>query len=202
MISKTLLFLPIAYLFGSVPWGVIVTRFFANINIREAGSGNIGAHNVYRLTGTKLGLATLIGDLLKGAIPIYIALAWIEPGWQGDVWLSLVALSAFFGHLFSIFLGFKGGKGVATGAGCFLAISPTVFFVCLLVYILILCMSGYSSAGSLSASLVLPIVTWPATHSLSITLTALILTVAIFTRHSDNIGRLAQGKEHPSFRAE
>ena len=201
MILKAMLLLPFAYLLGSVPWGVILTRVFGDVDVRSAGSKNIGAYNVFRVGGTRLGLMTLGGDLLKGAIPVLMAICWLGVSdWKGEVLVCLVALSAFAGHLFSIFLGFKGGKGVATTAGCFLVISPFVFLVCGLVYVLVLCWWGYSSAGSLSAAAILPGAIWLATHSVPITGCALIMALLIFVRHAQNIKRLLEGTEHSSFR--
>jgi glycerol-3-phosphate acyltransferase PlsY len=197
MISKALILLPSAFLLGSVPWGVIVTRLFSDVDIRGAGSRNIGAYNVYRVAGKKLGVMTLVGDLSKGAIPVLAAVHWFGiSGWKGELWVCLVALAAFAGHLFPVFLGFKGGKGVATAAGCFLVISPLVFLVCVLVYVLVLCTSGYSSAGSLSAAAVLPGAIWLATHSVPITGCAFVMALLIFARHAENIRRLVHGMEH------
>lgn len=201
MILKTLLLIPFAYLLGSIPWGVILTRIFNDVDVRAAGSGNIGAYNVFRLAGKTLGLMTLGGDLLKGAIPVLIGMLWLGVSdWKGELLVSLIALSAFSGHLFPLFLGFKGGKGVATAAGCFLVISPLVFLVSVMLYILVLCWSGYSSAGSLSAAAVLPWVVWLAMHSVPITACALIMTMMVFVRHTDNIRRLLKGTEHSSLR--
>ncbi|MBW2259289.1 MAG: glycerol-3-phosphate acyltransferase, partial [Deltaproteobacteria bacterium] len=178
MIFKTALLLPLAYLIGSVPWGLILTSIFSDVDIRAAGSGNIGAFNVFRLTGKTLGLLTLGGDLLKGAIPVLVATLWIGTSdWRGEVLVCLVALSAFAGHLFPLFLRFKGGKGVATAAGCFLVISPLTFLVCLLVYVLMLCWWGYSSVGSLSAAAILPLAVWLTTGSVPVTVCALIMAV-------------------------
>jgi glycerol-3-phosphate acyltransferase PlsY len=201
MISKAI-FLPVlAYLIGSVPFGIILTRLFSDVDILKLGSKNIGAYNVYRLTGATLGLLTLAGDLLKGAIPVFISLHWIHvSGWQGELGVCIVALSAFTGHIFSVFLGFKGGKGVATAAGCFLVLSPFVFVVCLLTYLLVLCSFGYSSAGSLAAAAVLPFGIWLASHSVPLTGCAVIMAIGIFFRHKDNIKRLIDGTEHSSLR--
>ena len=202
MIFKAITLLSFAYFLGSVPWGVILTRLFSDVDVRKAGSGNIGAYNVYRLAGKNLGIMTLVGDLLKGAVPVLVALYWVDVSdWKGEVWVSLVALAAFAGHLFSVFLGFKGGKGVATAAGCFLIISPWVFIVCVLIYVLVLCSSGYSSAGSLSAAAVFPWAIWLDTHAVSITGCAFLMAVLIFFRHTDNIKRLLEGKEHSSLRS-
>jgi glycerol-3-phosphate acyltransferase PlsY len=199
MILKAVLLSPLAYLLGSVPWGLVLTRIFSDVDITAAGSGNIGAFNVFRLTGKTLGLLTLCGDLLKGAIPVLAATLWIGAlDWTGEVLVCLVALSAFAGHLFPVFLKFKGGKGVATAAGCFLVISPLTFLVCLLVYVLMLCWWEYSSVGSLSAAVILPFVVWLSTSSIPFTLCALTMSVMIFVRHTDNIKRLLEGTEHTS----
>lgn len=201
MIFKALFLPPLAYLIGSIPFGIIFTRLFSNVDIQKSGSRNIGAYNVFRLTGTKLGLMTLAGDLLKGAVPVFVSLCWVDAsGWKGELWVSIVALSAFAGHIFSIFLGFKGGKGVATAAGCFLVLSPLVFLVCFLVYLLVLCVFGYSSAGSLSAAAILPLGVWITSHSAPLTGCAVLMAIGIFLRHSDNIKRLVGGTEHSFLR--
>ena len=199
MISKIILLFPLAYLFGSVPWGIILTRLFSDVDIRKAGSGNIGAHNVYRLAGKKLAVLTLIGDMSKGAVPLIVVLNWVgDCGWKNELLICIIAMAAFLGHTHSIFLGFKGGKGVATVAGCFLIISPMVFGVCALVYILVLCICGYSSVGSLSAAAALPGAIWLDLHSVPILLSAIIMTLLIYVRHADNIRRLMEGTEHSS----
>ena len=201
MIFKFIILLPFAFCLGSVPWGVVLTRLFSDVDIRKAGSQNIGAYNVYRVAGKKLGVMTLVGDVLKGAIPVLAAVHWLEiSGWKGELLVCLVALSAFSGHLFSVFLGFKGGKGVATAAGCFLVMSPIVLLVCVLVYVLVFCIWGYSSAGSLAAAAVLPGAIWLATRSVPVTGCALIMALLIFARHADNIKRLLHGVEHSSLR--
>lgn len=177
-----------------------MARIFSNVDVRSAGSKNIGAYNVFRVAGQVPGAITLGADLLKGAIPVLVGISWLGVSdWKGEVLVCLVALSAFAGHLFPVFLGFKGGKGVATAAGCFLVISPFVFLVCVLVYILVLCCWGYSSAGSLSAAAILPGAIWLATHSAVITGCAFIVALLIFVRHADNIKRLLKGTEHSAF---
>lgn len=199
MIFKTVFLLPVAYFLGSVPWGVVLTRIFSNVDIRSSGSGNIGAINVFRLAGKTLGLLTLGADLLKGAIPVLVGILWLGVSdWKGEILICLIALAAFAGHLFPLFLKFKGGKGVATAAGCFLVISPPAFLVCLLVYVLMLCWRGYPSVGSLCAAALLPGIVWLTTHSVPISGCALIMAVMIFIRHKDNIKRLLKGTEPSS----
>lgn len=200
MIPITILLCLFAYLSGSLPFGIIFTRLFSRVELTSGGSKNIGAHNVLRLAGKKLAVLTLSGDLLKGTIPVLLGIFRLDVSiWQGEVCLGLVALSAFAGHLFSIFLGFRGGKGVATAAGCFLALSPMTFLVCLMVYILVLCASGYSSAGSVSAATVLPFSVWLFTHSVPLSATAIIMAVVICIRHWENIKRLRKGTEDSPF---
>lgn len=191
----------LAYLLGSIPWGVVLTRSFTSVDIRQQGSGNIGTTNVSRVAGSTLGLLTFLGDVLKGAVPVYLALilAGKNQG-TGDLLPAIVALAAFFGHLYPLFMKFKdGGKGVATCAGGFVALSPLACLSALLTFIVVLFTSKRVSAGSLAAAAVLPWVAWFSTDSLHVTVSALIMAVFIFMRHSDNIKRLISGTE-PKFR--
>lgn len=187
----------IAFLLGSVPCGLILTRLFASADIRREGSGNIGATNVIRIAGWKPGVLTLIGDMSKGAIPVYLALSMTDmQEIRGAFYISVVILSAFLGHLYPIFMKFKdGGKGVATAAGAFLVISPTAFAVVLFVFII--AVRGYRrvSLGSLLASAVLPPAIWMTTGSGIFTGCAGVITLFIFFRHKDNIRRLSDGTE-------
>jgi len=186
-----------AYLLGSIPWGVVLTRLFTSADIRHEGSGNIGATNVSRVAGPTMGLLTFAGDILKGAVPVYLALKFAGQN-QGvnDFFLAIVGLSAFFGHLYPVFMKFKsGGKGVATSAGCFAVLAPLACLAALSAFIFILLLSRRVSAGSLAAAVVLPITGWYSTHSWEITTGAAIMSVFIFIRHRDNIKRLLSGTE-------
>ena len=183
-----------AYALGSVPFGLVLTRRFTDIDIQTTGSGNIGATNVRRLAGTKLGLATLAGDVLKGAFPAGMA-AWLLPP-NGELWVALTALAAFAGHLYPLYLGFRGGgKGVATAAGGFLPIAPMAVLVALLVFVLVVCMTRRVSAGSLAGSAMLPLAVWEATGSPEFSAAAGLMALWIVWRHRANMGRLLQGKE-------
>ena len=190
-----------AYLLGSIPWGLILSRIFAREDIRLKGSGNIGATNVTRQSGVIPGLLTLAGDMLKGAIPVYFALVAFGPaGGPADLYLATVALAAFGGHLFPVYLKFRdGGKGVATAAGCFAVVSPGAALASSVVFIAMLSMARRVSVGSLSAAAVLPLAVWIATDSAILTATAGIVALFIFMRHRDNLKRLLAGKE-PEFR--
>ena len=192
------LVLPIfAYLLGSIPWGLILTRLFTSINIRQVGSGNIGATNVARMAGPRLGVLTLAGDILKGAFPVWLAVSMTTPNevW-GDLFIALVALAAFIGHLYPVYMKFKnGGKGVATAAGCFGVISPVALVILILVFILFVCWSNRVSLASLAAAAILPVAIWKATGSEVMLGCAVITTLFIYFRHVDNIKRLLEGKE-------
>ena len=186
-----------AYLLGSIPWGLILTRLFTPLDIRQAGSGNIGATNVAREAGVTLGIITLAGDTLKGAVPVWLAtsITTMNDTW-GAIFVAFVSLAAFMGHLYPVYMKFKtGGKGVATAAGCFAVISPLAMVVSILVFIMIACWSNRVSLASLVAAAVLPLAVWKATHSQIITGCAVITSIFIYFRHTDNIKRLWAGKE-------
>ena len=186
-----------AYLLGSIPWGIVLTRLFTSVDIRCEGSGNIGATNVGRIAGPTLGVMTLIGDMLKGAIPVWIAVVLATPNslW-GEICISLVALAAFSGHLYPVYMRFKkGGKGVATAAGCFAVISPVAFMVVILVFIMFVCWFNRVAVASLAAAAVLPVAVWKATGSGILTGCAVVTAILIYFRHTDNIKRLLNGME-------
>jgi glycerol-3-phosphate acyltransferase PlsY len=186
-----------AYLLGSIPWGIVLTRLFSSGDIRRQGSGNIGATNVSRVAGPTLGMLTFTGDVLKGAVPVYLALKFAGHNHGvNDLFLSAVGLAAFCGHLYPLFMKFKsGGKGVATAAGCFVILAPLACLGALSAFIVFLLLSRRVSAGSLAAAVVLPMAVWLNTHSWEITVAAGIMTVFIFIRHAENIKRLLSGTE-------
>jgi len=194
--------LPIfAYLLGSIPWGLVLTRLCSSADIKRQGSGNIGATNVSRVAGPTLGLLTFTGDVLKGAVPVYLALRFaLQNQGVNDLFLSVVSLAAFFGHLYPLFMKFKsGGKGVATTAGCLVILAPLACLMALSAFIIFLLLSRRVSAGSLAAGIVLPIAVWFATNSWGITGAAATMSVFIFIRHTENIKRLIAGTE-PTFK--
>ena len=192
------LVLPVfAYMLGSIPCGIVLTRLFTSVDIRREGSGNIGATNVGRIAGPTLGVLTLIGDMLKGAIPVWIAGVLTTPNslW-GEVYISVVSLAAFSGHLYPVYMRFKkGGKGVATAAGCFAVISPAAFVVATLVFILFVCWLNIVAVASLAAAAILPVAIWQLTGSGVLTGCAVVTAIIIYFRHKDNIKRLFKGTE-------
>jgi glycerol-3-phosphate acyltransferase PlsY len=190
------LFVFAAYLLGSLPSGYLIGRWVADIDVRTFGSQNIGATNVARSLGLKWGLLVLIIDMAKGALPVTVALIlWSGEAERGSFMVALVALAAFFGHLASFFLRFRGGKGVATAFGIALVLMPKAALAALVIFLLVTLLWRYVSLGSLTAFLTLPI--WAAVNgypSLYVGLSS-VFALCIAIRHRSNIRNLLQGKE-------
>ncbi len=188
------------YLLGSVPTGLVVTRLFNKVDPRKTGSKNIGATNVFRTAGKTLGVLTLAGDVLKGAIPIGIALQWPLTGrWglTGDQWIAIAGLSSFLGHIFPIFLGFKGGKGVATAVGVYLPISPTAVIIELFLFLGIVWKWRFVSLGSIICATTIPIlIAFFRSDSQAYFILSVFIAALILYRHQSNISRLLQGTEN------
>ena len=181
-----------AYFLGSIPTGVVLTKAFSKVDIRTQGSKNIGATNVYRTAGKKLGVLALLGDILKGVIPVVLARGTLE----SHFWIGAVALVAFLGHLYPIFLKFKGGKGVATGLGIFLALSPLPTGLAAIVFVLVVFKWRYISLGSLTAAAAFVVfLTLLDPHKIYIPF-AFIVAALIFYRHRENLERLMAGREN------
>lgn len=187
----TFLFLIFAYLLGSVPTGVILAKIFSAVDPRTQGSRNIGATNVFRTAGKTLGVVTLLGDILKGLIPVAIARGYLD----SYFWIGAVALVAFIGHLYPIFLKFKGGKGIATGLGVFLALAPLPAILSFFVFAAVVAKWRFISLGSLAATAAFPLFL-ALLHPQRIYIPfAVVIGVLIFYRHRENIERLLAGKE-------
>jgi acyl phosphate:glycerol-3-phosphate acyltransferase len=180
-----------AYLVGSVPVGVLLARLKGK-DPRKVGSGNIGATNVMRSVGKTLGIIALIGDVLKGFIPTFIAMRLGVP----ELFIALVGLAAFSGHLFPIFLKFKGGKGVATGAGVFLAISPPVILISFIIFVIVFLLWKYVSLGSLTGTAIIPLSFALRKEPLEYIFLSLLIAFGVFIKHKDNIKRLFAGMEN------
>jgi glycerol-3-phosphate acyltransferase PlsY len=195
MTTVVLLFI-VAYLLGSIPFGLLLTRWRSGIDIRSHGSGNIGATNVRRTGGNALGALTLVGDMLKGYLPVALVPFIVPTGHPAHAAaLAGTAVAAFCGHLFPVFIGFKGGKGVATAGGAYLALAPMAIVGVLIAFGLGLGMSRRVSVGSLAAASALPVCAALATHSAALTLAALVIAVGIGAGHRENLERLMAGKE-------
>jgi glycerol-3-phosphate acyltransferase PlsY len=187
--TVTVLSLVIGYPFGSIPFGMILTRLAGTPDLRSIGSGNIGATNVLRTGRKGLAAATLLGDMLKGTVAVLIA------GWLGGPNAAmLAALGAFLGHLFPVWLGFKGGKGVAVYIGVLLGLFwPGALAFCA-IWLVVAWLTRYSSAAALIASAVTPPLLWLDGHT-SLALLFAVLSVLLWFMHRANLARLRAGTE-------
>ena len=180
-----------AYLIGSISFGIIFSKLFSLPDPRTVGSGNIGATNIAR-SGKKLpAILTLLGDALKGWLPVWLAL-------QSNMLMWVVAsigLAVFFGHLFPIFHRFKGGKGVATALGVMLAVSPMLGLACLLTWALVFAISRFSSLSAIVAAALSPVFAWLLLPYKNYVLMVLVMAVMLVWRHKSNIQKLLAGTE-------
>ena len=183
-----------AYLLGSIPCGLILSRVFAQVDVRKHGSHNIGATNVYRTLGKKLGVLTLLGDVFKGFLPGYLVCKLTG----ADLWIALAALASVLGHLYPIYLKFSGGKGVATGLGVFLVLAPKLLVFSLGVFILTLLIFRYVSLSSISAAISLPLLMGVSLqpYPKPFLIIAAIISLLIVFRHKENIRRMLKGEEN------
>ena len=182
---------------GSIPTSYILGKKIKKLDIREYGSGNVGATNALRVLGTKYGVIALILDMAKGAIPVFVGkyLGFSDP------WLIALALTAILGHIFTIFLNFKGGKGVATSAGVFIALTPLSVGIALVVFIITVWLTRYVSLGSILAALTLfvselIINIQNGFQSKEILVLVFVIATFIIVKHKSNIQRLLAGNEN------
>ncbi|XCN74027.1 MAG: glycerol-3-phosphate 1-O-acyltransferase PlsY [Candidatus Electrothrix aestuarii] len=183
-----------SYLIGAVPFGLLLSRG-KGINIREQGSKNIGATNVSRLLGKKLGFLTFLLDCTKGFLPMFLAGRLLGEGETQNGVIALCGAAAVIGHMFPIYLRFKGGKGVATGLGVFLYLAPLAVLISMVIFIAVVAATGYVSLGSLlSSAVVLPCLYFFAEPSWKLSVAGFII-IMIWIKHHENIGRLLKGTE-------
>jgi acyl phosphate:glycerol-3-phosphate acyltransferase len=186
----------LAYLLGSIPTGLVVARFMGGPDPRQAGSGNIGAANLFRLLGRNAGVFTLVGDILKGALPVFLAVYWLAPlGAWHDWAVAAVGLAAVLGHIWPIFLNFRGGKAVATSFGVVAVLCPAAALNLAVVYPLALYRVRIFSAGALICAWLLPLAVGLFCDSKAYIFLAGVLSGLILVRHRDNLLRLARGEE-------
>jgi acyl phosphate:glycerol-3-phosphate acyltransferase len=200
--------LVVAYFIGSIPFSYLIARAFAGKDVRQEGSGNVGATNVARTAGKMAGVLALAGDLAKGVIVILIA-RWIvarpdwpyEAGpqpWQSrEMWIALAGLVTVLGHMFPVWLRFHGGKGVATAAGVLLALDPRVFGASLLVFAIVVLLSRMVSLGSILTAATIPLLFRFVAHDSPYwrTIISIGIALAVILKHHSNIARLARGTE-------
>jgi glycerol-3-phosphate acyltransferase PlsY len=188
------------YLLGSIPTGLLLTRLFSKIDPRKLGSKNIGATNIFRTAGRTLGILTLVGDVLKGVIPITIAMKWgltDQWGLSHHVWIAIAGLSSCLGHIFPLFLGFKGGKGVATALGVYLPISVISVLIECFFFLGIVWKWRFISLGSIACALTIPIfIAFFRSDSQAYFVLSVVIAALILYRHQENIVRLLQGTEN------
>ncbi len=187
---ETLLIL-VAFLLGGVPFGYVLGKF-KGVDVRKHGSGNVGATNVARVLGKPYGVAVYVLDFLKGFLPTLVAVK----VFGHESWITTaVGLAAVLGHMFSPFLGFKGGKGVATSSGVLFAVSPLLGFFVLAVWFLTYKLSGYVSVGSLAAAFAAVYLAGVLNFPFNLKFLIVLVTVFVLIKHKSNIERLEEGRE-------
>ena len=189
-----ILFPVFGYLLGAIPFGLVIGRL-AGVDVRTEGSKNIGATNVSRVLGKKLGVFTLFCDCLKGYFPMYLAAAILPESDSKAMTVAITGILAVVGHMFPVYLKFRGGKGVATGLGAFLYLSPAAIGISLIVFAASVAFSGFVSVGSLLASGLIPIWLYFLGASKLTIVTASVVAFLIWIKHRENIVRLLRGEE-------
>lgn len=196
MVLEAVLFSAAAYISGSIPFGSMIARRVARIDITRRGSGNVGATNVARELGIRWGVLTLVLDALKGFIPVSLFCVLVPGDGPGyGYFLPCVALAALLGHQFSLFMGFRGGKGVATALGVFLAIDPVSCLIALVVFLGTVAVWDFVSLGSMVSSLAIPVLMAVFGRPAPLVIGALSAAALICLKHHENIGRLLRGEE-------
>ncbi len=203
MISIIVIIL-LSYLVGSIPTSIIFSKVFRGIDIREHGSGNAGGTNAMRVLGWKLGLSVMLIDVLKGAVAtLFVSQIRIDPiSWQPEVVQIIAGLSAIFGHIWTLFAGFRGGKGVGTGAGMIVALYPVAALICLGIFFIVILIGRMVSVGSIIAALCLPIVLYIMSAYFDVAVSPVLLYFSIFIAvlivftHRSNIKRILKGEEN------
>lgn len=199
---RPLLAVIIAYLIGSIPFGYLIVRKKVGDDIRQTGSGGTGATNVSRRAGKAAGVFTLALDALKGSIAILIARFILGPSVGIDWWVAAAAIATIVGHIFPVWLGFRGGKGVATEVGVFLILAPIALLCAGVLFVAIVSLTRYVSLGSIVAAATIPLFVWlqsvfvePVADLRPLLMAAIVGALLIVFAHRGNIGRLASGNE-------
>lgn len=198
--NSPLLVVAIAYLLGSIPFGYLIVKARAGEDIRERGSGNIGAANVARNAGLAAGVLTLLLDAAKGYGAVLIANRLADGGSNNARWMMAAAIAAVVGHMFPVWMGFRGGKGVATSLGVFVPICREAVLAALVLWVLVVAFWRYSSLGSIAAAAAMPVfvyLLYAPRHAppAYITLATMFIAVLVLWKHRENIVRLIAGDE-------
>jgi acyl phosphate:glycerol-3-phosphate acyltransferase len=181
----------IAYLIGSIPFGYLIVRATGGGDVRETGSGGTGATNVSRRAGKAAGVFTLILDLLKGALAIIIAKSMLNSDW----WIAAAAIAVIVGHIFPVWLAFRGGKGVATGAGVFLVLAPMSVLCAGVIFVAVVCLRKMVSLGSIAGAATIALYFWLVVHSTPLFTASCVGSLLIIFAHRGNIMRILNGTE-------
>lgn len=192
-----LLALAISYAVGSIPFAYLAGAA-SGVDLRKEGSGNLGATNVFRVLGWKIGILVFLADALKGALPVLLLPPRIAAPGDTVLWAIACGVAAIIGHVRPLYLGFrKGGKGVATASGVFFALAPLPMLITFVVFVAIVLGTGYVSLGSLAAAVLLPVLLF-LTRGLDspLFLVSVLIACFVFWTHRANIGRLRRGEEH------
>jgi acyl phosphate:glycerol-3-phosphate acyltransferase len=199
---RPLLVIMIAYLIGSIPFGYLIVRGKGGGDVRETGSGGTGATNVSRRAGKGAGAFTLVLDALKGSIAVLVARAIVGPAVSAEWWIAAAAIATMVGHIFPVWLGFRGGKGVATGVGVFLVLAPVALLCAGVLFVAIVSLTRYVSLGSIVAAATIPLFVWlqsvfvePVADLQPLLTAAVVGALLIVFAHRGNIERLARGTE-------
>jgi glycerol-3-phosphate acyltransferase PlsY len=181
----------LAYVVGSIPFGVVVGKVFYGVDVRDHGSGNVGTTNVFRVLGKRAGAVVMVCDILKGYVPAAIAAALFTP------WAAIfIAAAPVVGHMYSIFLKGRGGKGIATGAGVVLALVPLAFVIIFATWIVLILVTRYVSVASLAAALLVPVLTIFMSEPLPYEIAGVLVAILVWWAHRGNIRRLLAGEEN------
>jgi glycerol-3-phosphate acyltransferase PlsY len=183
----------VIYLIAAIPTGIVLSRLMGSEDVRQKGSGNIGATNVYRVAGRLAGILTLIGDTLKSFLPLLACKSWLEPT---PTQLGVASAVAIIAHCYPVYLKFKGGKGVATALGIFLVLSPQVVLGALVIFALVVGTTRYISLGSILAALSAPLMILMLNYPPPLFLATLFIAVLVVWRHRSNIRQLLDGTEN------
>lgn len=189
------LWLLASYLLGATPTSYLLSRFIAGIDLRQHGSGNLGATNLYRVLGWKYAVPAALFDIAKGAVPV---LVFAPQASSSQLFALACGVAAIVGHVYSVFVGFKGGKGVATAAGVMLGLTPLALGVAALVWAVLVLLTGYVSLGSIAAAAVLPLAVYLLENSVTPELLWIDVAIAagVILLHRRNIQRLLKGTEN------
>jgi len=196
MIINLVIAMALAYLVGSIPTGLWIGKYTRGIDLRDFGSGNLGATNAFRVLGKRLGVTVLLIDILKGLLPVLllpglVGIDFVTPGQE-----MMIGAAAIAGHVLSMFVNFKGGKGVATALGVFLAIAPLEMGLILVLGIIIIAITGYVSLASIVGATLLPIGLFLNNRPTPVLVVGILIAAVVLYRHRSNLLRLVQGKEN------